>query len=370
MVNLRTIATILILFSAGCSCIPLERVRTEFYSGNLDRADLVLKECKNVSKKDRLLCYMEGGVFLYDNNKYEESTEVLLKASKLIESQDTASITNQSTAVLINDRTMTYKGEYSERLWVHTFLMMDFLSLQKYESALVEAKQALELYDEYPDSLENDYFTRALIALCFENMNLPDDARIEYDKLSEAMGGDNFIPGPIAPGEGELVLFIGQGHVPTKISIDTVLPPSIRISIPRYTESFLPPPVTIRSRYGTLRPMQITTDMGDVARKSLNDRAAKFITRQTLRAGLKEFIAQKVGEKNEFSEAVIRALLFISEEADTRSWETLPGSLTLVRLTLDSGIHNLEISSEYSGTTYLDEIEIPEGKRLYRSLRF
>ncbi len=370
MAILRAIAAICILFSVGCARIPLERARSEFYSGRLNRSDLVLEECKAVSKRDRLLCYMEGGISLYDMEAYEESADVLLKASKLIEKQDLVSITNQSTAVLINDKTMVYKGEYSERLWVHTFLIMSFLLQHNYESALVEAKQALELYDRYPDALEDDYFTRALIALCYENMNLPDDARIEYDKLAAAMREENCMPGPITPGKGELVLFIGQGGIPTKISIDTILPPSIRISIPRYTESYPPFPVTIRSYNGTLHPIQITTDMGDVAQRSLNERAAKFLTRQTLRAGLKEFIAQQVSEKYEFAEPVIRALFFLSEEADTRSWETLPGSLTLVRVTLDSGIHNLEISSEYSGTVYLNEIDIPEGKRLYRSFRF
>lgn len=367
---LKTVLAILILSSAGCTSIPLEKVRSEFYSGSIDRADLILKECNDVSKKDRLLCYMDGGTILYDINEYEESTEVLLKASRLIEKQNPVSITGQSSAVLINDKAMTYKGEYSERLWVHTFLMMNFLLQHKCESALVEAKQALELFDEHPDSLENDYFTRALIALCFENMNLADDARIEYDRLSEALGGENYKPDPIAPGKGELVLFIAQGNVPTKVSVDTVLPPSIRISIPRYTDSRSPLPVAIRSHRGILTPSLITTDLGHVARKALNDRAAQFLTRQTLRAGLKEFIAEKVGEKNEFAEVLARTLLFFSEEADTRSWESLPGSLTLVRMTLDSGIHNLEISSEYSETAYLSGLKIPEGKRLYRSMRF
>jgi len=117
-------------------------------------------------------------------------------------------------------------------------------------------------------------------------------------------------------------------------------------------------------------PLQITTHLGDVARKSLNDRAAQYLARQALRAGSKEAIAQKIGDQNEFAEVLARIILFISEEADTRSWETLPGSLTLIRIILGPGIHNLEISSAYSGTAFLDGIDIPEGKRLYRSLRF
>lgn len=370
MTKLRTVLSILLLLSTGCTSIPLEKARSKFYSGTLDRAELVVKECKAVSKRDRLLCYMDGGTSLFDIQEYKESTAVFLKASQLIEGQDIVSITGQSSAVLINDKTLTYKGEYCERLWVHTFLMMDFLLQHQYESALVEAKQALEQYDQYPDALKDDYYTRALIALCFENMSLPDDARIEYEKLAEAMGGEGILPESLPPGKGELVLFIGQDIIPSKISIDTVLPPSIRISIPRYTESYPPLPLTIHSSSGAVTPMQITTDLGEVARKSLDERAAQYLTRQTLRAGAKEIIAQKVGENNEFIEALVRTLLFLTEEADTRSWKTLPGSLTLVRMTLDSGIHDFEISTAYSETVALDGINIPDGRRLYRSVRF
>ena len=217
---------------------------------------------------------------------------------------------------------------------------------------LLRQKQALEVYDAYPDSLEDDYSTRALIALCFENMNLPDDARIEYEELSKAMGGDPLRPLPIVPGKGELVLFIAQGRIPEKVSEDIVVPPSVRISIPRYASSYSASPVTINADGEAASAKEIITNLGDVARKSLNDRAAQYLTRQAIRAGAKEAIAQEIGEKSEFGEFLARVVLFLLEEADTRSWETLPGNLTLVRITLDAGHHNLEISSGNSKTFY------------------
>ena len=373
MAKLSIFATVLIFLLISCTGIPLKKVRTDLYSGNFDQADLILKKCRGVSKKDRLLCFMEGGITLYDIKAYQESTKVLMKASQLIKKQDLVNISDQSSAVLINDKVMAYKGEYCERLWVHTFLMMNYLLQYDYESALVEAKQALEVIDEYPDSLEDDYFTRALIALCFENMNFPDDARIEYNKLREFTGNNNFIPGSIVQGKGELVLFIGQGYIPTKVSVDMILPPSYtRISIPQYAESFSPLPVTVRSDRGMDMdtPVQVTTDLGEVARESLDDRAAQYLTRHALRSGTKEYIVHRLGEKNEFIEVLVRALFFLSEEADTRSWEALPENLTLIRIYLDAGVHDLEISTEYSQTVYLSGIDIHEGKRLYRSIRF
>ena len=79
-----------------------------------------------------------------------------------------------------------YKGEYGERLLVHTYQMMNYLLIGKHEDALVEAKQALEIYGKYP-SCSNDYFTRALIAHCYEALGEINDAYIEYKKLSQIM---------------------------------------------------------------------------------------------------------------------------------------------------------------------------------------
>jgi uncharacterized protein len=370
MVRFRVILPAVILLLTGCSSLPLQKARTEFYSGNLAGADNILKGCEVVSERDLLLCYMEKGLILHDMEAYEESTKALLNASQLLKSLDRISLTDESSAIVINDKVKTYSGEYSERLWVHTFLMMDYLLQYKYEDALVEARQALEVYDKYPGSLTDDHFTRALIALCFENMDLPDDARIEYDKLAEEMGIDKFTPEPVAPGKGEVVLFIGQGRAPAKVSSDVVLPPSIRISLPRYEDASPPMGVAVRSDGMALDPVKISTDLGRVARKSLDDRSAQYMTGQALRAGTKEALAEKAGGNSEVIEALARVILFLSEEADTRSWVTLPGSLTLVRVKLDSGVHDLEISSEDSKTVNLNGIEVPEGRKVYRSLRF
>jgi len=364
------LAVTAVFIGAGCSSLPLQKARSEFYSGDLNRADYILDGCKGVSEKDILLCYMERGTILHYMGTYEESTEVLLKASKLIESQDYISVTDQSSAVLVNDRVTTYKGEYSERLWVHTYLMMNFLLQHRYESALVEARQALEVYDRYAESLAGDHFTRALIALCFENMNMPDDARIEYEKLAEETGGEKFAPVPVPQGKGELIIFIGEGRAPVKVSGDIVMPPSIRISIPVYADGSFPDSIDIMSDGNTLDAVNISTDLGQVARKSLDDRSAQYLTRQALRAGAKEAIAQEIGEETIIGEVFARAILFLLEEADTRSWETLPGGLTLVRIPLDAGLHDLEISSAGSETVHLDGIDIPEGGKIYQSIRF
>jgi hypothetical protein len=367
--RLRYLLLIIFLFASGCISLSLQRARADFFAGNLAGADNALGECVKIPERDRLLCYMEKGIILHYMGDYGASRDILLRASQFVKEQDYISVKDQSTAVMINDLTTTYKGEYAERLWIHTYLMINFLLQGRPDGALVEAKQALELFDEYPDPLEGDLFTRALIALCFENMNQPDSARIEYEKLEKAAGNKAKRPDPLFPGKGELVLFIAQGRIPAKVSADVVLPPSIRISVPRYENSSSYPPADIKVNDTVMRPYIAATDMGEVARESLDKRAAQYLTRQAVRAGAKEAIAQKIGKENEFAEVLARVVLFLLEEADTRSWETLPGNLTLARVTLDEGNHDITISSGYSNPVRI-EVDIQAGKRVYRSVRF
>ncbi len=172
------------IYSIGCTAPQLRDARREFYSNQPVKAAAALSGTKQFSDRDKLLLFMEKGLILHHIGKYKESIQELLNASNLIKQQDVISITQQATSLVTTEWITEYKGEYSERLMVHTYLMMNFLLLYKYEDALVEAKQALKILDTYPKALAGAYFTRALTALCYENLREINDAYIEYKKLA------------------------------------------------------------------------------------------------------------------------------------------------------------------------------------------
>jgi hypothetical protein len=324
-----------------------------------------------------------------------------LKASRLIERQKIINATRQVGSLITSELLTEYKGEYSERLWVHTYLMINFLLMRHYEDALVEAKQALQVFERYPEALSDDFFTRGLIALCFENLGLNNDAFIEYKKLAELM----LDPTPVArklyqfgtelgfqeeadlykkymPAEeigrvnktpyAELVLFISQGKSPEKIPGNIVLPPSIRFSFPQYEDSessFFNREIIDLS--GEYFGDSISTDIGKVVRASFKKRIAGIIAKETVRVAAKEVIAQKVGDESHLAvEIILRAFFFILEEPDTRSWQTLPAKLTMIRLPLEQADQNMTISigGEKRIISLSDE-EIRSSRRIYRSIR-
>ena len=136
---------------AGCAASNLNKARGSFYAGQPQKAVEILSE-KGASKRDKLLFLMEKGAILHRMGQYEESIAELLNASKLIAQQEVISLSRQTASLVTSEWVTEYKGEYCERLWVHTYLMMNYLLVNKYEDALVEAKQALKIFQRHPKS--------------------------------------------------------------------------------------------------------------------------------------------------------------------------------------------------------------------------
>ncbi len=398
---------LLCIFFAGCTAAPLREARKAFYAGQPLEAVNALSEAKKIPNRDRLLLFMEKGLMLHHLGRYEESANTLLKASGLIEKQEVISISQQAASLVTSEWITDYKGEYSERLWVHTYLMMNFLLLGKDESALVEAKQALKMLEKYPEPLSKDHFTRALIALCFENFRQYSDAYIEYKKLAENLPDPSpaasqiyrlgmnpgfreeaekyrkFIP-PAASSiltsqssllNSELVLFVSSGSAPAKISGNIIIPPSVRFSFPQYEERRADDAqVQLAGFDSQTHPFSVTTNIGAVAKASLQDRASKIIAKETARAAMKEAMARAVERKNEgILSVLVRAAFFLMEEPDTRCWETLPAFLKLFRFPIQPGKHqNLKAVIYQNGVRkdiILPPFSLSPGQKYYYQIR-
>ncbi len=388
---------VLVFFSAaavmsGCASARLQQARSEFYSGNLGEASAALSSPDKVSSREQLLFYMEKGLILHYAGQYPESILLLRKASDLIQAQEVISASQQVASMVTTEWITEYKGEYAERLFVHTYLMMDYLLVNDPESALVEAKQALAVYKDYPEACSGDLFTRALIAHCFEAEGEINDAYIEYKKLAELLPSpalvadrlcdlgsrlgfsddvkryQKYLPpsagkSPKTDEAAELIVFAAQGRAPVKVPQNIVLPPSIRFSFATYenvTDGFYP--VAAHGSNGTETGSPITTDVGRVLRTSLKDRLTQIIAKETARAVAKEAIARQVDDP--LAELLVRIALLIMEEPDTRCWETLPAYLTLVRVPLRKGLNRIDLGQE-GGMPVLEITVTPEHPRYY-----
>lgn len=389
---------LLLLFLNGCAG-RLNQASRFYYAGQPQRALDLLEKGDHLGKRNQLLFLLEKGVVFHQLGDYQQSVNQFLKAAQLIDRFEVVRLTEQTASLVTNEWMTRYQGEYSERLWVHSYLMMNYLLLGEYDDALVEAKQALGLLQQYPEALNGDYFTRALIALCFANLDEDNDAYLVYRKLAEDLPDPGpvavdlvrlanrlgmvdevekyqpYLPQKIPAGEAELVIFVANGRIPLKRPGNVVLPPSIRFAFPHYSAAKTAQPrINVLPQIWSYRPM-LTTDLGVVARKSLAARKARILAKESLRVAAKEAIAQSVGNKNNAAtEAIVRTALFLLEEPDTRCWQTLPGRLSLLRIPLPAGQHKLQLefdSSWFAGRQVIDlpEIQLHQGQRLFYSVR-
>ncbi|MGB9499887.1 MAG: COG3014 family protein [Dissulfuribacterales bacterium] len=380
---------------SGCASAKLKQARRDFYNGYPDQATEVLSDTEDISSRDRLLFYMEKGLILHHSGNYRESIDTFLSASALMKDQEVISAGEQTGSLVTSERIVSYKGEYAERLLIHTYLIMNYLMINDHDDALVEAKQALEVYETYPDACRDDYFTRALIAHCYEAVGDINDAYIEYKKLAELMSDPTPVADKLcalgarlgfddevaiysqylpeterqpagAESPAELIVFISQGRSPVKIPKNIVLPPSIRFSFSTYKSrsgSFFPPTVRASKTSGPVD--MITTDVGAVLKASLKERLAQIMVKETARVAAKEAIAHNIDDP--LVETLARVVFLIMEEPDTRSWQTLPAYLAMVRIPLQPGLHSIMISDATGGggTISVPEFETTPGRQYY-----
>ena len=387
------------VFVQGCSTSgSLNQARSEFFSGQ-PQAALDTLENRKVSSRDRLLALLDRGLIEHTAGDYQASIRTFKNATALLQENDHLAVREQTASLVVNDWVTSYKGEYSERLWIHTYQMMNFLMIGNGEGAAVEARQALKVYEQHGDALKNDWFTRALMAMSFEAAGKPDSAHIEYKKLLDDAGSDTgvarrawqnahrlgrendaakfkqLIKGKarVGGGEGELVVFLQTGVIPPKSAGEIYLEPNLYASFPVYHNYPRPNLQVSVSRNGEKHSADvINTQTVNISRAALAARSHRIATKQLLRIAAKRNLAQSVSKNDDILGEILSALFLISEQADTRSWATLPAHVSMIQIPLEAGMHDIELQVRDGSRFYelsIPAIEIAERTKSYRSYR-
>ena len=379
----------------GCaSSSGLYKARAEFAGGEPIQALNTLNSAE-VSKRNQLLLLLDKGAIAFSAGQYSQAKEALLEANELIEASNQIRIGEQSTTLLTGEWAKLYRGEYSEQLWVHSYLMMAFLLQNQPEGAAVEARRALERIDEHEETLHNDWFTRALIALSFEAAGVHDSAQVEYRKLigdeyydgvwnnviqrnTKRLGRDP-IPGiddtsfvsldtssQLGTDEGELIVFLQAGHIARKLPGDLTLDIDLRIAFPFYSDyETYPPEYRVFANDEEVPIDYIDTSLDTVAKNALGARGKTIAAKQVARIAAKKAVSNAVRREDDVLGAVVQVLLFVTEQADTRSWETLPEWFGMLRIALPEGKNDVSLRVNHEGVEHrvdLGEIEINPGK--------
>ena len=114
--------------------------------------------------------------------EYEESNIHLTQAEDAIEELFTKSISKATASMLLNDNTFAYAGEDYEDIYVNIFKALNYINLNKPESAFVEIRKVnIKL-----NLLEDKYKKYA------EELNKSEDSKIEIKVKSNQFNNSVF----------------------------------------------------------------------------------------------------------------------------------------------------------------------------------
>lgn len=158
-----------------------------FSSGDIEQADRLLdKNDKAAKGRNRLLYFMQKGVVLQMQGKFEESNSYLEQAYTFIEDYK-KSFGSEALSLITNPMMKPYTGEDHEKVLIHYYKALNYLQLQQPQLALVEARRLNnrlnvlnDKYDQKKNRYKDDAFAHVLMGIAYEMDKDVNNAFIAY----------------------------------------------------------------------------------------------------------------------------------------------------------------------------------------------
>lgn len=377
--------------------------------------------------KSTVLYKLDLGALYHYAGETDSSNKYLFEAEKEIEDLYTKSISLTALSFILNENVIPYEGEDFEKVLVNLFLALNYASKGMDEDALVEARKVDLKLREYARQYEGknryqeDAFIRYIAGVLYENEGEMNDAFISYKKSYGAYGTyeteyrtgtptfllDDLVRTgtylsfddevetykrlggrePDSTGRGlggiAVVTYAGKGPIKIEERPTVTIPDSsgtlhtFQVALPRFIPRYRAERayvVAVARGNDTLRTeTQLAENITAIAGKSLEDRLgliylkssgralAKFLASEKAKRDIKEGGENKL--KNFFASLALDIAVGISEQADTRSWRTLPAEIQMARLNLLPGHYTVSVASSDGGfETEGEAIEVKPGK--------
>ncbi len=237
----------------------------------------------------------------------------------------------------------------------------------EYNDAFIDLKKVQELRPGVP-CVENDLLRMA------ERSGLREELRSWEKRLGRSV---RFLR---EGEEGEILIFFECGMAPRKEEIKIPLPiPGVGIlalAFPTYRAVPNPfPRAALYSEGGRLEgATYLLTNIEAIAMRDLQDRLPILVLKQVLRASAKGAVARTAREQGGILGAIAADVYnVVSEQADLRSWTTLPENIQVARLPLERGVRQLVFALEDANGARLQEqaftVEVLPGQSIFLDAR-
>lgn len=408
------IIPVLILLSGCAGGLEYSKLESEMITSNCKGAIEYIESKKDTYGTNMHLNYLlDMAMVNLQCGNYDASNKHFKKAEDLAEKLWTKSISSETAAFLVNDYTIPYDGEDFERAGINLFSALAYALNGDLEGALVECRRldsVLTMYNaeyEQKNIYKEDAFGRYLSGMIYEAEGELEDAYIDYYKalktyrdyeknygteiplilkedikrIAKATGRSAELENEFRkPGQtesidyknarrmGKVVLIHLNGKSPVKKSRMITAPSTrgpVSIAFPQYE---VEPPscrgskLIARSASSVFStPTELVEDINGIAVKNLEDRKGRVILKAVARAVAKQAAANNLIEDDRLK-AVFNVLNTAAiERADTRTWRTLPGEVSMTRLFLEAGDYSI-LASRCGQEKQIKNISIKAGE--------
>lgn len=281
------------------------------------------------------------------------------------------------------------KNKYNNDAFIHNLMGIIYQTAKDYNNAFIAYRNAYEAYAKYeelfslptPGQLKIDLVQAAYLAGL--------DSEVDYyGKMFDLK------PYKLSPNAGDAIYLFHYGIAPFKSqwSINFIpvnqggnmffvneefgisIPVSksdqekkgfndiqlLRIAFPKYNSRPSPainPYIEINNS-NVQYQLEAAEDIEKIAKQTLEDRFNAEIAKAVTRLAIKKASEIALKEESETAGSLLSIVNFASEQADTRSWNTLPQVIYYSRIIQPEGNYNIKLKSPKQGVLYEDEIYI------------
>ncbi len=269
-------------------------------------------------------------------------------------------------------------AKYKRDAFIHLLMGLIYDLNEDYNNAFIAYRNALEIYEaDYlvkfntpvPEQLKKDLLRTAyLLGFMDELRSYEEKFGLKYEHYTKPKDKGELLVfwhngfGPVKQewsidfaivemGNGYLnfvnlawgltiPIYVGNDDQQTRQIKDLQI---IRMALPKYVERpSLYSSAFVTTSDGAQYPLDLVENINEIAFKALNDRFLKDLGQALLRLALKKVAEMELRKQSNEAGLALGIFNAISEQADTRNWQTLPHDIQYARILLTSGEQTVE----------------------------
>lgn len=365
---------------------------------------VVTKAGEKATGGNQLLFSLEAARIAQIADQTDDSLSWFARADALFGDEDDAArirasrLAQSTSAMITNDRALAYESEPYERIFSQTFQALNYLAKRDLTGASVEFRRAdqsqrdqehehqrqidkaeennegnvdVSQYEGYFQGLNaaaasvrsgvQNAYSFYLSGVFWEGTGEYNDALVSYKQALQILPAADFLKEDVArvsrkldrkldQAHGLLVVAYEQGFVPSRQSLGIPIPTvqgMVTVNFPVYDGSHLVTPVPLRVRAGD---QYVSTEpvaqVGAIAARALKDKMPGILMRQIARTTAKYALQKEANSRDSTGLLGFATQLYnlLSEQADLRSWSSLPANAQVARLVLPVGEQEVALS--------------------------